>query len=107
MPSIWIYYLISILTDYKILKKPMFVLNFQAATTVASDLSFFAALAISTLTKALNAQPILNITVYDYLWGYEDHLVKLASNIVPSFITFEKLGLLDRVSGPWDIFDKI
>jgi scavenger receptor class B, member 1 len=74
------------------------ILILQAATTVASELSFFAALALSTLTKALNAQPILNITVYDYLWGYEDNLVKLASNIVPSFITFEKLGLLDRVS---------
>jgi scavenger receptor class B, member 1 len=51
----------------------------------------------STLTKALNSPPILNITVYDYLWGYEDQLVRLASNIVPSFITFDKLGLLDRV----------
>lgn len=68
------------------------------ASTAASEMSMFAALALSTLTKSLNAQPMLNLTVNDYLWGYEDPLVKLAANIVPTIITFESFGIMDRVS---------
>lgn len=56
----------------------------------------FAALGLSTLTKSLNSKPILNLTVYDYLWGYDDPLISLASTIVPA-IDFEKFGILDRM----------
>lgn len=68
------------------------------ASTAASEMSMFAALALSTLTNTINAQPMLNLTVHDYLWGYEDTLVHLAANIVPNIITFDTFGLLDRVS---------
>ncbi|KMQ83466.1 scavenger receptor class b member 1-like protein, partial [Lasius niger] len=44
----------------------------------------------------MGAKPILNISVYDYLWGYEDSMVTLASGIVPNFINFQKFGLMDR-----------
>lgn len=67
------------------------------ASTAAADMSLFAALALSTLTNTMNAQPMLNMTVHDFLWGYEDPLVQFASNIVPNIITFEKFGFLDRV----------
>lgn len=50
------------------------------------------------LANLLNTKSILNISVYDYLWGYEDPLVKLASGIVPTLINFQEFGLLDRVS---------
>lgn len=68
------------------------------ASSAAADMSIFAALALSTLTTTINAQPMLNLTVHDYLWGYEDTLVKFASSIVPNIITFESFGILDRVS---------
>lgn len=66
-------------------------------TSVAADLSIFAELAVSTLTKSLNCKPFLNLTVNDYLWGYEDKLVSLASTFVPNLINFKKFGLLDRM----------
>lgn len=66
-------------------------------TSAAADLSMWAELALSTLTKSLNCQPFLNLTVYDYLWGYEDKLVSLASTFVPNLINFKKFGLLDRM----------
>jgi len=50
------------------------------------------------LANVMGAKPILNISVYDYLWGYEDSMVTLASGIVPNFINFQKFGLLDRVN---------
>ena len=62
------------------------------------EMSTFAALAFSTLAKSTNSKPILNITVQDYLWGYEDNLVKLANSVLPDYINFEKFGLMDRVS---------
>lgn len=67
------------------------------ATTAAAEMSILAALALSTLTRTLDAQPMLNLTVHDYLWGYEDSLVALASSVVPNIITFERFGLLDRM----------
>ncbi|XP_043287176.1 scavenger receptor class B member 1 [Venturia canescens] len=61
------------------------------------DAGFFINYPLTQLANYLNSQPILNITVYDYLWGYEDSLVRLASSIVPNFINFRKFGLLDRM----------
>lgn len=66
-------------------------------STAAASYSMFAALGLGTLIKTMNSQPMLNLTVYDYLWGYEDPLVRLASTIVPNIINFETFGILDRV----------
>ncbi|XP_014207887.1 scavenger receptor class B member 1 [Copidosoma floridanum] len=49
------------------------------------------------LSNFLDAMPILNITVQDYLWGYDDPMVYLAGSVVPKYITFRKFGLLDRM----------
>jgi scavenger receptor class B, member 1 len=69
-----------------------------AASTASAKLNSFAALGVSTLVKSLNAQPLINLTVSDFMWGYDDNLVKLANNLVPNIITFDRLGVLDRVS---------
>lgn len=61
------------------------------------DAGFLINYPLSQLVNLMNAKPILNISVYDYLWGYEDSLVKVASGLVPNFINFQKFGLLDRM----------
>ncbi|XP_066584676.1 scavenger receptor class B member 1-like [Prorops nasuta] len=61
------------------------------------DAGFLINYPLARLAHMLDSKPILNITVYDYLWGYEDNLVRLASGIVPNFINFRKFGLLDRM----------
>lgn len=70
---------------------------FKGLSTLAHDLSFFAALAVSTLVKTTSSDPLLQLTVKDYLWGYDDPLISLASTFVPTIIPFKKLGLLDRM----------
>ena len=70
----------------------------QGIYSAISDAGFFVNYPLTQLANLLGSKPILNITVYDYLWGYEDPLVRLASGIVPNFINFRKFGLLDRVS---------
>lgn len=67
-------------------------------SSVASEISSFAALGLSTLAKSTSSKPILNLTVHDYLWGYEDNLVRLANRVLPNIFHFEKLGIMDRVN---------
>lgn len=52
---------------------------------------------MSTLVKTTSSDPLLQLTVKDYLWGYDDPLISLASTFVPTIIPFKKLGLLDRM----------
>ncbi|XP_032674305.1 scavenger receptor class B member 1-like isoform X2 [Odontomachus brunneus] len=67
------------------------------ASSALHDAGFLMNYPFLQLTNILDAQPILNMSVYDYLWGYEDSLVSLASNIMPNFINFQKFGLMDRM----------
>jgi len=71
---------------------------YMGVSTQAAGLSMFAALGLSALTKRLNAQPMLEVSVHDYMWGYEDHLVHLASKFVPSWIDFASFGIMEKVS---------
>lgn len=64
---------------------------------VAADLSSIAALGMSTLAQSTHARPFINLTVHDYLWGYQDNLVALANNVLPNIFHFPKLGIMDRV----------
>lgn len=59
--------------------------------------SIFGAMTLSSLAISLKLQPLLNMTVEEYLWGYDDPLVKFGSQIIPSFVNIEKFGLLDRM----------
>lgn len=55
-------------------------------------------LALNTAVSYTNAPPIMNMTVKDYLWGYDEPLVRYGSKVLPSWLDFDKLGILDRVS---------
>ncbi|GLV45391.1 uncharacterized protein CBL_05494 [Carabus blaptoides fortunei] len=59
--------------------------------------SMFLNLAVLSITRMLNSQPVLTMTVEDYFWGYEDKLVHMASKVLPNWIFFEKFGVLDRM----------
>ncbi|XP_016948085.1 lysosome membrane protein 2 [Drosophila biarmipes] len=69
----------------------------MGVTTLASSLSMFAALGLSAITRQLDSQPMLEMTVHDYMWGYEDHLVELASRFVPSWIDFKSFGIMEKL----------
>ncbi|XP_052121454.1 scavenger receptor class B member 1-like [Frankliniella occidentalis] len=59
--------------------------------------SIFTNLAFATLVTYLDAQPFLRITVHDYMWGIDEPLVPLASKLFPKWISFPRLGILDRM----------
>uniref|UniRef100_A0A1A9ZZ29 Scavenger receptor class B member 1 n=1 Tax=Glossina pallidipes TaxID=7398 RepID=A0A1A9ZZ29_GLOPL len=70
---------------------------YLGATSAASSFSMITAMALRALTSKLQSETMLDITVHDYLWGYEDRLVYLASKLIPQIINFEKFGLLERM----------
>lgn len=58
----------------------------------------FTNLAVAAISNGLNSQSFINITIAQYLWGYDDRLVTLAHKAIPSWINFDRFGILDRVS---------
>uniref|UniRef100_A0A1A9WGN3 Scavenger receptor class B member 1 n=1 Tax=Glossina brevipalpis TaxID=37001 RepID=A0A1A9WGN3_9MUSC len=70
---------------------------YMGASSMASSFSMLTAMALRALTSKLESKTMLEISVHDYLWGYEDRLVYLASKLIPQIINFEKFGLLERM----------
>jgi scavenger receptor class B, member 1 len=68
------------------------------ASTVAAKHSKVAAYGFTALAKGLDAQPIVNMTVQKLLWGYDDKMIKLAAQFMPSLLPTKKFGFLERVS---------
>jgi hypothetical protein len=66
--------------------------------------SSFLNVGLSTLARYLGSQPFLNVTAHEYLWGYDDQLVRLANTFLPSWLPFSSLGLMDRVSSPTKVY---
>ncbi|XP_011297796.1 scavenger receptor class B member 1-like [Fopius arisanus] len=66
-------------------------------SSAVHDQGFLVNYPLAQMANLLDSKPILTMPVYEYLWGYEDPLVRLAAGIVPNFINFRKFGLLDRM----------
>lgn len=68
-------------------------------------LSIANVMATSTLLRSIvnllilqtNTQPIVRQTVKEFMFGYESDLVTLGNRFFPSWIKFDKLGLIDRM----------
>nr|CAI5869844.1 unnamed protein product [Callosobruchus analis] len=61
------------------------------------DSSFITNMGFSALSASLGTKPILNLTVDEFMWGYEDKLVTMANQFLPNWIDFGKFGLLERL----------
>ncbi|KAF5300480.1 hypothetical protein FQA39_LY02279 [Lamprigera yunnana] len=59
--------------------------------------SMLVKLGIASLSAYLRTEALLNLSVSDFLHGYEDPLLGLANNYLPSWIDFSRFGVLDRI----------
>ncbi|KAF2893100.1 hypothetical protein ILUMI_13073 [Ignelater luminosus] len=66
-------------------------------TASLQESSMFVNLAVASASSYLGSEAFLNLTINEYLYGYDDTLVTLANNIVPNWIDFPRFGLLDRL----------
>ncbi|KAL1139374.1 hypothetical protein AAG570_006358 [Ranatra chinensis] len=62
-----------------------------------SKSSFLTRMGINMLIKQTNAQPLVNMTAKEFMFGYDSTLVSLGNKFLPSWIKFNKLGLIDRM----------
>uniref|UniRef100_A0A6P7GJD8 Scavenger receptor class B member 1-like isoform X1 n=1 Tax=Diabrotica virgifera virgifera TaxID=50390 RepID=A0A6P7GJD8_DIAVI len=62
-----------------------------------SNSSFITNIGFSSLSATLGAEPFLNLTIEEYLWGYSDKLVSIANEFVPSWIDFGTFGIFERL----------
>ncbi|KAK5649342.1 hypothetical protein RI129_000371 [Pyrocoelia pectoralis] len=66
-------------------------------SSALSEESMFIQLGLRSLTAYLGSEPFVNISITDFLYGYDDPLVALANDFVPNWIDFSRLGILDRI----------
>ncbi|KAF4524018.1 hypothetical protein B566_EDAN006313 [Ephemera danica] len=67
--------------------------------------SLFHKLGFNLVTRNLGAEPLINMTAREFMFGYRDPLVRLGNRFLKSWIYFDKLGLIDRFAnriGPND-----
>jgi hypothetical protein len=79
---------------------------FLGASSVAAKHSKIAAYAFKTLAQGFDAEPIIRLTAHDILWGYDDKMIKLAAQFLPSLLPKKKFGFMERVSSVLTIVDE-
>lgn len=62
-----------------------------------TEFSFLRGMAFSGLSAALGSESFVNVTVEEYLWGYNDSLVTMANQYVPNWIDFGTFGIFERL----------
>ncbi|XP_060802333.1 scavenger receptor class B member 1-like [Amyelois transitella] len=66
------------------------------STLVADKLGYFANAGAYYSINTLGSKLFRNLTVEELFWGYEDPMVTIASGLLPGWIDFKKIGVLDR-----------
>jgi len=53
---------------------------------------------VNLLIRQTKSKPFIEQTAKEFMFGYESALVTIGNKFLPSWIVFDKLGLIDRVS---------
>ncbi|XP_078051265.1 scavenger receptor class B member 1 [Augochlora pura] len=66
-------------------------------TNVMKDAAYFTRLGLNMLIHHTDAKPLVRMTAREFMFGYESTLVTLGNKMMPAWIKFDKLGLIDRM----------
>ncbi|KAL4711570.1 hypothetical protein ACJJTC_003587 [Scirpophaga incertulas] len=66
-------------------------------SSVMASQPYFTKLGFSLLLGSLRSRPVVPQTAQEFLWGYNEPLIRLGNTIMPGWISFETLGILDRL----------
>ncbi|XP_031330947.1 scavenger receptor class B member 1-like isoform X1 [Photinus pyralis] len=64
---------------------------------VVSTESFVTRLGLNIVIRQTDTQPLVEMTAREFMFGYESTIMSLGYQFLPSWISFEKLGLIDRM----------
>ncbi|KPI99536.1 Scavenger receptor class B member 1 [Papilio xuthus] len=68
-----------------------------AIATAMSSHPFWSQLALNLLTRRYKSRAVVTLPVHDLLWGHHEPLLAFGHKLMPGWINFEQLGLLDRL----------
>ncbi|XP_069357506.1 scavenger receptor class B member 1-like [Maniola hyperantus] len=71
-----------------------------AMASMLSDYPFLTKTGFNFLVTQVNAPTLLNVDVHSQLWGYEEPLISVGNKLLPGWINFSKMGILDRLYDP-------
>jgi len=61
------------------------------------DASYLTRWGLNVIIRQTNSHPLVEMTAREFMFGYKSTLVTLGNHLMPSWIKFDKLGLIDRV----------
>ncbi|XP_059057666.1 scavenger receptor class B member 1-like [Achroia grisella] len=64
---------------------------------VVAPKGFLTRLGLNNIITLTNSQPLVKMTAREFMMGYESRLMTLGSTFLPGWISFDKLGLIDRM----------
>ncbi|EFN87706.1 Scavenger receptor class B member 1 [Harpegnathos saltator] len=64
---------------------------------VMKDASYVTRWGLNMLIRQTDSHPLVRMTAHEFMFGYKSTLVTLGYHIMPSWIKFDKLGLIDRM----------
>lgn len=74
----------------------------QSIAHVVASKSFMHRLPVNVLIRRTDSQPIVAMTAKEFMLGYKSELIHLGNTLLPHWIYFDKVGLIDRVSSDCD-----
>ncbi|CAL1682380.1 unnamed protein product [Lasius platythorax] len=66
-------------------------------TNVMKDASYISRWGLNALILRTNTHPLVQMTAREFMFGYQSTLLTLGNHVMPSWIKFDKLGLIDRM----------
>jgi len=63
-----------------------------------AEASLITRMGVNLLIRQTKSKPFIRQTAKEFMFGYESALVTIGNKFLPSWIAFDKLGLIDRVS---------
>jgi hypothetical protein len=69
----------------------------QSIADVVKDMSYFTRMVINLLAGQTKSEGLVAMTAREFMFGYQNTLVTLGNKFMPSWIKFDRLGLIDRV----------
>ncbi|XP_015379121.1 PREDICTED: scavenger receptor class B member 1-like isoform X1 [Diuraphis noxia] len=65
--------------------------------SVMSEASLITRMGVNLLIRQTKSKPFVRQTAKEFMFGYESPLVTIGNKFLPSWIAFDKLGLIDRM----------
>ncbi|XP_051858573.1 scavenger receptor class B member 1 isoform X2 [Drosophila albomicans] len=68
-----------------------------AISHLTAEKNFFVRLSLQTLFTTTQSEPIVRMTAKEFMFGFPTPLATLGNTFLPNWISFEKVGLIDRM----------